>query len=170
MLRSIELIPSGALILLSIRNLSKTFTSAGEPVHVLRGVDLDLKAGERVALTGESGSGKSPLLHLIATRQFSGAYGPIIILGAAAGLFVFGFAFEPALSARGHAGMAFRLRLVATVTQAVLLFLLLPRFGGIGGAWATFGGSLAAVLLTGSAAFRAAPAVSARLAADGPPR
>jgi putative ABC transport system ATP-binding protein len=51
---------------LNIKNLSKTFTSAGEPVHVLRGVDLDVKAGERVALTGESGSGKSTLLHLIA--------------------------------------------------------------------------------------------------------
>jgi len=111
-----------------------------------------------------------PLLHLIATRQFSGAYGPIIILVAAAGLDLFGFAFEPAMTARGHAAMAFRLRLAATVTQAVLLFLLLPLFGVIGGAWATFGGSLAAVLLTGSAAFRAAPAVGARLAPDGPPR
>jgi len=51
---------------LVIRNLSKTFASAGEAVHVLRSVDLDLAAGERVALTGESGSGKSTLLHLIA--------------------------------------------------------------------------------------------------------
>ena len=52
--------------MLSIRNLTKTFASGGEPIHVLRGVNLDVKAGERVALTGESGSGKSTLLHLIA--------------------------------------------------------------------------------------------------------
>jgi putative ABC transport system ATP-binding protein len=51
---------------LSVRNLTKTYRSAGEEVAVLRGVNLDVAAGERVALTGESGSGKSTLLHLIA--------------------------------------------------------------------------------------------------------
>jgi putative ABC transport system ATP-binding protein len=51
---------------LSVKNLSKSFSSAGEPVHVLRGLDLEVVPGERVALTGESGSGKSTLLHLIA--------------------------------------------------------------------------------------------------------
>jgi putative ABC transport system ATP-binding protein len=53
-------------IVLSVRDLSKTYRSAGETVEVLRGVNLDVAAGERVALTGESGSGKSTLLHLIA--------------------------------------------------------------------------------------------------------
>ena len=52
--------------MLSVRNLTKTYHTAGEEVAVLRGVNLDIAAGERIALTGESGSGKSTLLHLIA--------------------------------------------------------------------------------------------------------
>jgi putative ABC transport system ATP-binding protein len=57
---------NGGPIVLSVRNLTKTYRSAGDEVAVLRGVNLDISAGERVALTGESGSGKSTLLHLIA--------------------------------------------------------------------------------------------------------
>ena len=52
--------------MLSVRNLTKSYRSAGEDIAVLRGVNLDVGAGERVALSGESGSGKSTLLHLIA--------------------------------------------------------------------------------------------------------
>jgi putative ABC transport system ATP-binding protein len=57
---------TGHQIVLSVRNLTKTYRSAGEQVAVLRGVNLSVAAGERVALSGESGSGKSTLLHLIA--------------------------------------------------------------------------------------------------------
>jgi putative ABC transport system ATP-binding protein len=57
---------TGRQTVLSVRNLTKTYRSAGEQVTVLRGVDLSVAAGERVALSGESGSGKSTLLHLVA--------------------------------------------------------------------------------------------------------
>jgi putative ABC transport system ATP-binding protein len=59
-------VESDCPIVLSVRDLTKSYRSAGERVAVLRGVNLDIAAGERVALTGESGSGKSTLLHLIA--------------------------------------------------------------------------------------------------------
>jgi O-antigen/teichoic acid export membrane protein len=132
-------------------------------------IQLTLIAGAvAVAMVGFAALFGAPLLHLIATRQFSGAYGPIVILVAAAGLDLLGFAFEPAMTARGHAGAAFRLRVVASGAQAGLLFLLLPAFGLVGGAWATFGGSLAAVLLTGWGVFRHEPATPARRTAPKP--
>ena len=53
--------------LLSVRDLHKSFVEGGEEIHVLRGLDLDLDEGERLAIVGESGVGKSTLLHILGT-------------------------------------------------------------------------------------------------------
>jgi len=45
--------------------LEKTFASAAEDLRVLRGLDLEVAPGERVAVTGSSGCGKSTLLSIL---------------------------------------------------------------------------------------------------------
>src|SRR5262245_44496810 len=51
--------------MLSAAQLHKTYRRHAETVPVLRGVDLDVQAGEFVTVVGASGCGKSTLLHLL---------------------------------------------------------------------------------------------------------
>ncbi|MEE8584301.1 MAG: ABC transporter ATP-binding protein [Acidobacteriota bacterium] len=58
--------------MIQIRSLSKSFQSGSQRLQVLRGLELDLKEGSMLAVTGESGSGKSTFLHLLGGMEKPG--------------------------------------------------------------------------------------------------
>jgi lipoprotein-releasing system ATP-binding protein len=50
-----------------LKNLSKTFFKDGNKIEVLRGLNLEIKKGESLAILGVSGAGKSTLIHILGT-------------------------------------------------------------------------------------------------------
>jgi len=58
-----DLVSSGVVI--KTEDLAKVYEMGAEKVHALRGIDVEIRKGEYVAIMGPSGSGKSTLMNLI---------------------------------------------------------------------------------------------------------
>jgi putative ABC transport system ATP-binding protein len=52
-------------LIIQLKNINKSYGIGKNPLHVLKGIDLDIKKGELVSIMGSSGSGKSTLLNVI---------------------------------------------------------------------------------------------------------
>ena len=55
--------------ILVLENIKKSYFVEGHRIDVLKGVDLTLRKGEQLSLTGKSGAGKSTLLNIMATLE-----------------------------------------------------------------------------------------------------
>lgn len=66
--------------LIQIRDLKKSYWLDGREIEVLRGLDLDIQEGERISITGASGSGKSTFLHVLGTLDTPSA-GQVLFKG-----------------------------------------------------------------------------------------
>lgn len=62
--------------MIDLRNINKYYSSADENLHVLKDINVQVAAGEMVAIMGPSGSGKSTLINLLGfiDTKFSGEY------------------------------------------------------------------------------------------------
>ena len=59
----------GAELLLKAEGLDKNFFDAGLEVRVLRALELKVRTGEEIAIVGQSGTGKSTLLHVLGSLE-----------------------------------------------------------------------------------------------------
>jgi putative ABC transport system ATP-binding protein len=66
--------------ILSARGVRKTYGRGSSAFEALRGLDLDIREGESLAIVGKSGSGKSTLMHLLALMDQPTA-GTILVEG-----------------------------------------------------------------------------------------
>ena len=57
--------PGGGASLIKVRGLCRSFETEAGSVEVLKGLELDIQEGDRVAIVGQSGVGKSTLLHIL---------------------------------------------------------------------------------------------------------
>jgi putative ABC transport system ATP-binding protein len=72
--------PPSSIPLVQVRNLQLTLPSAAGPVNILRGIDLDIEAGEAVGIVGPSGSCKTSLLMVLAGLERASS-GGIVLAG-----------------------------------------------------------------------------------------
>ncbi len=131
-------------VILRVAGVVKTYGSGGTAVHALKGVDLEVRRGELVALVGRSGSGKTTLLNCIGglDRPTSGKVfvegqdvtsldeRSLVKLRRDVVAFIFQtFGLIPILSAAENVGVPLRLRRVSRAEREERVALLLDLVG-----------------------------------------
>ena len=70
--------------IISLHQVTKVYGKGDNAVEALRGIDLDIRSGEAIAIIGRSGSGKSTLAHVMATLDRPTS-GKVVINGSEVG-------------------------------------------------------------------------------------
>jgi lipoprotein-releasing system ATP-binding protein len=68
-LKAPSLVPASQTVLLRASDVHKKFYDAGQEIVVLHGLNLEVSAGEQIAIIGQSGVGKSTLLYLLGSLE-----------------------------------------------------------------------------------------------------